>query len=318
MSRKLILYHHLREQHLFGGCRPNCMFCKLERGETPESLVVVRALLTHTGEETTDPREAARGVKREVGKSDVVILEHDLSLEGDTRRNQTFAFIADTMTRLERRLDALEPGASEYADTKWNLKAARRRLRRLYAEHTLGCVPGVIELEDADHRRVIRAAFDSTPLELHEADGDGMDVVGWMSQWFDFEDVLRLTWDRPTVVKGTIASRLSEVLGEAMIAYSFSLFRLAVAGCRAVVEESVNTAADVLMLPIEDDLDEKIDALSPMLPERTTNELHQVRREGNAALHEATESFDESRARESLKRTQHALEAISDAGLICG
>src|SRR5262249_20111773 len=149
---------------------------------------------------------------------------------------------------------------------------------------------------------------------------DGGDAVVWLNGWLDATEVARLTLERPVIVVGSIARGLWEVLHEAADAFRLSLYRLTVAGCRAVIDVAVGTAMDHLnasdrLAVGANSLRHQIDCLSE-LAAATRNDLHWIRKRGNHALHVAEQSISEELALEALIRTQRALEQMTDTGVL--
>jgi hypothetical protein len=232
-----------------------------------------------------------------------------------------FGFLVRKLVELEYRWNELRERQPvepiQRAQVKRDRKAARRRLRRLAVERS----SVIVELDDAEERRLVREVLAEDPSTVEPDDQiDVIDVVVWMTEWLDATEVARLTLDRPVIVVGSVARGLWEVLHEAANAFRFSLYRLTVAGCRAVIDTAVETAVVHLhafdrLAGGDDNLQRRIDCLRE-LDYATREDLHWVREHGNEALHDAEKPVSEELAREALIRTKSALEGMTDAGIL--
>jgi hypothetical protein len=306
-------------RHEAGTCGGDCVFCRAGEGHTPEGLRVTERVIDVPG-------EGRHRLVQEVSRTGEVLFEEGWApvaeMEGTWRLvRDGFQFLARKLVELELRWNEVRGRQPvdliRCAQVKRDRKAARRRLRRLAAERSTV----VVGLDDTEERKLVRnvlAEDCSTPESDDEIEVG--DAVVWLNGWLDATEVARLTLERPVIVVGSVTRGLWEVLHEAADAFRFSLYRLTVAGCRAVIDAAVESA--MVCLNASDRLDggecnlrSKIDCLGE-LDTAIRDDLHWVRKKGNDALHVAEESLSEELALEALIRTRRALEQMTDTGVL--
>jgi hypothetical protein len=305
-------------RHEAGTCGAECVFCRAGEGHTPEGLRITERIIDVPG-------EGRHRLVQEVSRTGDVLFEEEWASVAETDgvwslvRNG-FQFLARKLAELEVRWNEVRGGQPvdlvKCAQVKRDRKAARRRLRRLAAERSTV----VVELDDAEERKLVRKVLAEDPSIAEPDDEIEVgDAVVWINGWLDATEVARLTLERPVIVVGSVARGLWEVLHEAADAFRLSLYRLTVAGCRAVIDVAVGTAIDHLNVSHrlaggDNTLQRQIDCLSE-LAAATRNDLHWIRKRGNDVLHKAEQSVSEELALEALIRTQRALEQMTDVGV---
>ena len=191
-------------------------------------------------------------VRREVGKDEEVIFEerfedweiHGVPLNSWTCVDDGLEGFAHKLLDLKKLVDGLEQAtvggipSMQLAHAKWNYKKARRRLERLANERDLTR----LRIRDDESRHLVRSLLQPSACEPEEPLDADFDVLSWALDQISPGEMWRLSRARPNIVIGEIAEGLWRVLGQASTAFMFSLFRLAMAGCRTIVEEVVEEA----------------------------------------------------------------------------
>jgi hypothetical protein len=166
--------------HQIGACEPDCVHCRVGEGYTPEGLQIVERTI-----DVDVPGKGQRRVTQEVSRTGEVIFESwSARSEGGEYWvvvDNGFAFLARKLVELEHRLNDVRarPGVEpiERAQARRDRKAARQRLRRLADERSAV----VVELDDAEERRLVRQVLNENPATLAPDDEiDINDAVVWL------------------------------------------------------------------------------------------------------------------------------------------
>ncbi len=185
----------------------------------------------------------------------------------------------------------------ELAQWRWNLRAAKRRLRRLVKEKDAQ----FLEIPVEHHglvQRIIKEGSEPPPFKF---DPEILNELLWTEGAIDdFYDYERRKAERVILVLPKIPAELRALLGEANEAYFHGLFRAAIALCRAVLEDVLRRViqaqcSEAGPIPINA---ERLDVLINCVPLDLLNPedrkiAHLIRLQGNKALHNAEVHFSE-------------------------
>jgi hypothetical protein len=277
---------------------PHCPRC--DKPLTPEGLLLQEIELN--------------GVRmmQELGKGGAVIWEYQADPATGDRPTQ------DDAERFLRQILQLEEESRNFASgpvsiaqgqSKWNKKAATRRFRRWFHSE-YGNRP--LEISQPTLRelavRVLKDDPGYTPLR---------DEIENEQKYFgerlaDYR--IRASSEEPLIVSRlSPAARLMIV--EAQDAFRFGLFRAVFAICRALLEDVIRDVVSRLPHapdPIDDtNLQVLIGCLpNSMLPLRARSLAHEVRENGNSAVHDASRAFDIVAAWRNLRVTAQLVQLL--------
>lgn len=276
---------------------------------TPEGLAVRRSNL-----------ENGTVLLEEVGHFDYVICQHRIhplveDVEergfwvGGGRVESGIEFLAERVAELRQRCRSLEGDRAPSLDLpRWkrNLRAARRRLRRWIDTHR----PTTLELSP-ELRAIVAEVIETAPetefefrMEMIERN---LDLVT------DYE---RRKAGAIVLLVSSVPERVRELLEEAREAYFLGLSRATVILCRTLLEELMK---DLLSreevrrkaVPIQED---RLEILINCLPAELLKSAgrqwaHEIRIQGNRALHDAS-AFSDEEALIALHRTSKIAEVL--------
>ena len=306
--------------HLDEADQARCATCRMRREDlTPEGLLIRKRI-------DTEPSGDQVEVVEEVGRSNEVLCETRIR-GGIYRSDETAAFVArryrDLLQRQEQMASMLAPTDTlSSAGLKWNVKRLRRRIRRLINE--MGTAR--LEIEDKEARALFRTvaqeqdAEDQSSEEVLPTLHDSLSFL--IANHLDPVEFARLHLRIPAIVTGSARSAMWGMLSEALDAFRYSLFRLAIVGCRGVVEDAIETAmiqtGATLGSSDKDCFAAKVGALAVRgrIPTTLRQSLLDVWELGCEAVHNADAPIGEDEALMVLDRTRVILEYLSDSGAL--